>query len=40
MINVHPEILGGTPAFYGAKVPIKKLFDYLETGHSIKFFRV
>ncbi len=38
IINIDPEILGGTPVFYGTRVPIKNLFDYLESGESIDFF--
>lgn len=38
IINIDPEILGGTPVFYGTRVPVKNLFDYLETGDSIKTF--
>ncbi len=38
VININPEILGGTPVFYGTRVPIKNLFDYLETGESIDLF--
>ncbi|MEP7318981.1 MAG: DUF433 domain-containing protein [Panacibacter sp.] len=38
IINIDPEILGGTPVFYGTRVPIKNLFDYLETGDSIDTF--
>ncbi len=38
VINIDPEILGGTPVFYGTRVPIKNLFDYLETGDSIDTF--
>jgi len=37
-INIDPEILGGTPVFFGTRVPIKNLFDYLETGDSIETF--
>lgn len=37
-INIDPEILGGTPVFYGTRVPIKNLFDYLETGDTIEIF--
>jgi uncharacterized protein (DUF433 family) len=37
-INIDPEILGGTPVFYGTRVPIKNLFDYLETGETIDYF--
>jgi len=38
IINIDPEILGGTPVFYGTRVPIKNLFDYLESGESIEYF--
>jgi uncharacterized protein (DUF433 family) len=38
IINIDSEILGGTPVFYGTRVPIKNLFDYLESGESIDFF--
>ena len=37
-INIDPEILGGTPVFFGTRVPVKNLFDYLETGDSIEVF--
>ncbi len=38
VINIDQEILGGTPVFYGTRVPIKNLFDYLETGETIETF--
>ena len=38
IINIDPEILGGTPVFSGTLVPIKNLFDYLESGESIDYF--
>ena len=38
VINIDAEILGGTPVFFGTRVPIKNLFDYLETGDSIETF--
>ena len=38
VINIDPEILGGTPVFFGTRVPIKNLFDYLETGDTIQIF--
>ena len=38
VINIDPEILGGTPVFFGTRVPIKNLFDYLETGDTIEVF--
>lgn len=37
-INIDKEILGGTPVFAGTRVPIKNLFDYLETGETIEDF--
>jgi uncharacterized protein (DUF433 family) len=30
--------LGGTPVFAGTRVPIKNLFDYIETGDTIESF--
>ena len=38
VINIDNEILGGTPVFDGTRVPIRNLFDYLETGESIGEF--
>ena len=38
IINIDPEILGGTPVFFGTRVPIKNLFDYIETGETIEEF--
>lgn len=38
IINIDPEILGETPVFFGTRVPIKNLFDYLEGGESIEIF--
>lgn len=38
VINIDPEILGGTPVFFRTRVPIKNLFDHLETGDSITVF--
>jgi uncharacterized protein (DUF433 family) len=38
VINIDNEILGGTPVFSGTRVPIKNLFDYLETGETIEAF--
>ena len=38
IINIDPEILGGTPVFSGTRVPIKNLFDYIEAGRSIDYF--
>ena len=38
VVHIDPEILGGTPVFNGTRVPIKNLFDYLETGETIETF--
>ncbi len=38
VINIDQEILGGTPVFYGTRVPIKNLFDYLEEGETVAEF--
>lgn len=38
VINIDKEILSGTPVFNGTRVPIKNLFDYLETGETIDEF--
>lgn len=38
IINIDPKILEGTPVFFGTRVPIKNLFDYLESGESIDYF--
>ncbi len=38
VINIDPEILGGTLVFNGTRVPVKNLFDYLEAGETIESF--
>lgn len=38
VINVDPEILGGTPVFMGTRVPIKTLFDYIEGSETLEEF--
>jgi len=38
IVEVDPERMGGTPCFKGTRVPIKNLFDYLETGDSLETF--
>jgi uncharacterized protein (DUF433 family) len=30
--------LSGAPCFYASRVPIKHLFDYLESGHPLDNF--
>ena len=38
VVNIDPEILGGTPVFVGTRVPIKSLFDYIEAGEPLDEF--
>ena len=32
------DVMGGTPVFYGTRVPVQTLLDYLEAGESIDEF--
>ena len=34
LIQSSPDILSGTPVFYGTRVPVQTLIDYLEVGES------
>ena len=34
----NPERLSGEPCFYGTRVPIKNLFDAIESGESVGSF--
>lgn len=38
VINIDPDILGGTPVFSGTRVPVESLFDHLESGVSLEEF--
>jgi len=38
LISVSPEVLSGTPVFRGTRVPVKNLFDYIETGETLEEF--
>ena len=38
VINIDPEILGGTPVFNGTRVPVETLFCHLEKGISMDDF--
>ncbi|MEM6641877.1 MAG: DUF433 domain-containing protein [Bacteroidota bacterium] len=38
VINIDPDILGGTPVFSGTRVPVESLFDHLESGISLEEF--
>ena len=34
-VSRNPNVMGGTPVFYGPRVPVQTLLDYLEAGESI-----
>jgi uncharacterized protein (DUF433 family) len=38
VIEVDPEKMGGTPVFFGTRVPIKNFFDYLEGSNGVEIF--
>lgn len=38
LINIDPELMGGTPVFRGTRVPVKTLFDHIQEGDSIEIF--
>lgn len=38
IINIDKEIMSGAPVFTGTRVPVKYLFDYLESGETLDEF--
>jgi uncharacterized protein (DUF433 family) len=38
IVQVDPEILGGTPVFRGTRVPVRNLVDYLVAGDTLEQF--
>jgi uncharacterized protein (DUF433 family) len=38
VVHRDPDILGGTPVFVGTRVPVRSLFDYLESGETLDEF--
>ncbi|HEX3800737.1 MAG TPA: DUF433 domain-containing protein [Verrucomicrobiae bacterium] len=38
VVQIDPEIMGGTPCFSGTRVPVRTLIDYLEGGDSLDDF--
>lgn len=38
VVSRSPDVMGGTPVFYGTRVPIQTLLDYLEAGETIDGF--
>ena len=37
-VSRSADVMGGTPVFYGTRVPVQTLLDYLEAGESIDDF--
>ena len=37
-VHRDPDVQGGVPLFTGTRVPVKNLFDYLETGETLDQF--
>ena len=38
LVSCSPDLMSGTPAFAGKRVPIENLFDYLAAGDSLDEF--
>jgi uncharacterized protein (DUF433 family) len=38
VVHSDPDILGGTPVFVGARVPVQALVDYIKGGRSLAEF--
>lgn len=38
LVESNPNILSGMPVFVGTRVPVKNLFDYLESGDNLAEF--
>ncbi len=38
VVEVSPDVLGGTPVFKGTRVPVSTLLDYLAAGDPLERF--
>lgn len=38
VIQIDPDVMGGTPVFKGTRVPVQTLFDYIEGEETIDEF--
>lgn len=38
IVWMNPERMSGAPCFFGTRVPVQNLFDYLRSGDSIDLF--
>ena len=37
-VTRNPKVMHGTPCFAGTRVPVKSLFDHLESGYNVDYF--
>jgi uncharacterized protein (DUF433 family) len=37
-VSIDPEVMSGAPVFRGTRVPVRILFDHLETGETVDDF--
>ncbi len=35
VVHCDPDILGGTAVFFGTRVPVRNLIEYLEAGDAL-----
>jgi uncharacterized protein (DUF433 family) len=38
IVHSDPEVMGGTPVFFGTRVPVETLFDWLEHGYTLDYY--
>ncbi len=38
IVWINPERMSGSPCFYGTRVPVQSLFDYLRAGDTVEAF--
>ena len=37
-VTTNPDVMHGTPCFAGTRVPVRSLFDHLESGYNVDYF--
>lgn len=38
LVTSDPDVMSGEPVFFGTRVPVKNLIDYLSAGHTLDDF--
>jgi len=38
LITSDPDVLGGAPVFASTRVPVRTLFDYIESNYTLEEF--